>query len=58
VDTTAAGDAFTAGLEVARAEGMNLAESLAFANAAGAQCCTVFGAQPALPSRASVDALM
>ena len=58
VDTTAAGDAFTAGLAVARAEGMDLAESLAFANASGAACCTVFGAQPALPARSAVEALL
>jgi ribokinase len=58
VDTTAAGDAFTAALAVARAEGLPLAGSLAFANAAGAACCTVFGAQPSLPARAAVDALI
>jgi ribokinase len=58
VDTTAAGDAFTAALAVAHAEGVNLADSLAFANAAGAACCTVFGAQLSLPTRAAVDAMI
>jgi len=58
VDTTAAGDAFTAALAVGRAEGMDLPQSVRFANAAGALCCTVFGAQPALPSRAEVNQLL
>ena len=58
VDTTAAGDAFTGALAVARAEGVTLSEAVRFANAAGALCCQGFGAQPSLPSRAEVDALM
>jgi ribokinase len=58
VDTTAAGDAFTAALAVGHAEGMPLAESVHFANASGALCCTEFGAQPALPARKEVDRLI
>jgi len=58
IDTTAAGDAFTAALAVAHAEGRTLGESLRFANAAGALCCTRFGAQPALPMRRAVDRLL
>jgi len=58
VDTTAAGDAFTAALAVARAEGMNMREMLRFANAAGAACCQTFGAQPSLPARDEVEKLM
>jgi ribokinase len=58
VDTTAAGDAFTGALAVAHREGMSLKDSTRFANAAGALCCTTFGAQPALPSRAQVDAML
>ncbi len=58
VDTTAAGDAFTAALAVGHGEGMSLAESVRFANAAGALCCTKFGAQPSLPSRKEVDELL
>jgi ribokinase len=58
VDTTAAGDAFTAALAVGRSEGMPLGESVRFANAAGALCCTKFGAQPALPMREDVDRLL
>jgi ribokinase len=57
-DTTAAGDAFTAALAVARVEQMSWKEALRFANAAGAICCRGFGAQPALPSRADVDRLV
>jgi ribokinase len=58
VDTTAAGDAFTGALAVARAEGMPWPAALRFANATGAICCRSFGAQPALPSRADVDRLV
>jgi ribokinase len=58
VDTTAAGDVFTAALAIAHVEGMTLAESVHFANAAGALCCTKFGAQPALPDREEVERLM
>ena len=58
VDTTAAGDAFTAGLAVGRAENMPLKDAIRFANAAGAVCCQSFGAQPSLPSRADVEVLL
>ena len=58
IDTTAAGDAFTAALAVAHVEGKDGAEMLRFANATGAVCCQTFGAQPSLPSRRSVDALL
>jgi ribokinase len=58
VDTTAAGDAFTGALAVARAENVTGKAALRFANAAGAICCTGFGAQPSLPARAAVDALI
>ena len=58
VDTTAAGDAFTAGLAVALSEGRTLADATRFGCAAGTLACTVFGAQPAMPSRAAVDAFL
>jgi ribokinase len=58
VDTTAAGDAFTAALAVGMAEGMDQVSNLRFANAAGALCCTKLGAQPALPTRAEVERLL
>ena len=58
VDTTAAGDAFTAALAVGHAEGMSLGEAARFANAAGAACCMTFGAQPSLPTRRAVIKLL
>jgi len=57
-DSTAAGDAFTGALAVAHAEGVDLPRAVRFANAAGALCCTAFGAQPALPSRDAVEKMM
>ena len=58
VDTTAAGDAFTAALAVGRAEGMEVRAAVRFANAAGALCCTALGAQPSLPRRGAVEAML
>ncbi|MDD5748022.1 MAG: PfkB family carbohydrate kinase [Actinomycetota bacterium] len=58
VDSTAAGDAFTAALSVALGEGTNLHDAVWFANAAGALAVTVFGAQPSMPKRNDVIALM
>lgn len=55
VDTTAAGDAFTAGLAVGLAEGRTLAEATQLGCAAGTLACTVFGAQPAMPTRERVE---
>ena len=57
-DTTAAGDAFTGALAVAKAEGLPLHDAVRFANAAGAACCKQFGAQPALPTREAVEKLL
>ena len=54
VDTTAAGDAFTAALAVARAAGQPLADAARFANAAGALACTRLGAQPSMPTHTQV----
>ena len=54
VDTTAAGDAFTAGLAVALAEGRSLSDAARFGCAAGTLACTKFGAQPAMPLREEV----
>ena len=58
VDTTAAGDAFTASLAVGLARGMDLIESARIANAAGALACTKFGAQPAMPTTPEIKMLM
>lgn len=58
VDTTAAGDAFSGALAVGLAEGRPLAAALARANAAGACAVTKLGAEPSLPDRAQVEALL
>ncbi|MGE5675828.1 MAG: ribokinase [Mycobacterium leprae] len=58
VDTTAAGDAFAAGLAVALVEGQIAADALRFASAAGALTATQYGAQPALPTRAALEQLL
>ncbi|SFR47269.1 fructokinase [Marinobacter gudaonensis] len=71
VDTTAAGDAFVAGMlyQLAKAgvttltlprwlaAGSNLKRALAFASRCGALTATRFGAFDALPSRADLDAI-
>lgn len=54
VDTTAAGDAFTAALAVAWKE-QPVRQALRFANAAGALAATVAGAQPSMPAREDVE---
>jgi ribokinase len=56
VDTTGAGDAFTAGLAVALAEGKTLEQATRLANLAGALSATKPGAMPSLPSREEVEA--
>jgi len=58
VDTTGAGDAFVGALTVAMLEGQALKEALAFACAAGALTATRAGAQPSLPTRAEVEAIL
>jgi ribokinase len=58
VDTTAAGDSFNGGLAVALAEGRPLTEAVQFANACGALATTRLGAQPSLPTRDEVEALL
>jgi ribokinase len=58
VDTTAAGDAFNASLALALAEKRPLGDALRFASAAAALACTRRGAQPSLPHRDEVDALL
>ncbi len=57
VDTTAAGDAFTAALGVVW-DSANPGEALRYANAVGALATTKAGAQPSLPTQADVLALM
>ncbi len=55
VDTTGAGDAFTAALAVSLAEGKELPEATTVGAAAGALAATVFGAAPSMPTRAAVE---
>ena len=58
VDSTGAGDAFSAGLAVALCDGKDLLDAVRFANAAGACAVTVLGAQPSMPSRHDVERLL
>lgn len=55
VDTVGAGDAFAGAYAVALAEDRSFAETLRFANAAGALATLRPGAQEALPDRRTVD---
>lgn len=57
-DSTAAGDAFNAGLAVGLAEGKALKDAIMFANAAGALSVTVKGAQPSMPAREAVESFL
>ncbi len=58
VDTTGAGDTFCGALVVALAEGQTPKQALRFASAAAALAVTKPGAQPSLPHRADVEALL
>jgi ribokinase len=55
VDTTGAGDAFTAALAVALANGRDLPDAVAWASAAGAIATEGFGARGSLATAAQVD---
>lgn len=55
LDTTGAGDTFTAALTLALVEGRGPHDSLAFACTAAALATTTRGAQPSLPTRTIVD---
>ena len=56
VDTTGAGDTFSAALAVALGEGRGLAEAVSFANMAASMSVEVEGVVPSIPRRAQVDA--
>lgn len=58
VDTTGAGDCFTAAYGVALLEGKTGLKALAFASAAASICVQRKGAMPSLPSRREVDELL
>jgi ribokinase len=58
VDTTGAGDAFVGVLAAALDRRATLRDALARAVAAGSLACTMHGAQPSLPDRATIDALL
>jgi sulfofructose kinase len=50
VDTTGAGDAFHGAFAAGLAHGKPWKDLLAYASAAGALCCTKYGARPAIPT--------
>ncbi len=58
VDTTGAGDAFCGALADAIASGLSLDEATRRGVAAGALAVTTDGAQPSMPSKAAVEALL
>jgi ribokinase len=58
VDATGAGDSFCAALGLRLAEGATYEEAVRFACAAGAYAATQHGAEPGLPTRAQVEALL
>lgn len=58
IDTVAAGDAFNAGLAVALADGLPIAEAVRWGAAAGALATTKSGAMPAMPYRHELKQLL
>jgi ribokinase len=58
LDTTGAGDTFVGALVLALMEGQSRQDAMNFACAAGAAATLTAGAQPSLPDRATVHALM
>jgi ribokinase len=58
IDSTAAGDAFNAGLAVALVRGEHLADAVRYASAVAAVSVTRAGAQPSMPTPADVRRLL
>lgn len=58
VDTVGAGDAFSAGLAVARAGGSNLLDSVQYGSVCGALATRTVGVVDSLPRREEVEALL
>jgi ribokinase len=56
VDTTGAGDSLAGGLAAGLAEGLPTADALRLGLAAASLCVERYGCQPAMPTRAEVDA--
>ena len=58
VDTTAAGDSFVGAFAAALDAGLAFPEALRRGTAAGSLACTTRGAQPSIPTKAAIDALI
>ncbi len=58
IDTTGAGDAFNGALSCALSEKQSLENAIRFACAAGALTVGKAGAQPAIPTREQIGALL
>ncbi len=58
VDTTGAGDTFHGAFAACVADGVGWEDSLRFASAAAALCCTRMGGRPGIPTRAEVETLL
>jgi ribokinase len=58
VDTTGAGDAFSAGIAVGLSEGMPLREAARFAVCCGSLACTAAEVVPSLPYRTQVQEML
>jgi ribokinase len=58
VDTVGAGDAFCGAMCVGLADGASLLDAARLGNAAGALAVTKAGAEPSMPHRADIDALL
>jgi len=58
VDTTGAGDVFHGALAASLAQEREWLESLRYASAAGALCCTRIGARLGIPSREEIEKLL
>ncbi len=58
VDTTGAGDVFHGALAACLAEERDWLESLSYASAAGALCCTKIGARLGIPTKIEVEGLL
>jgi sulfofructose kinase len=58
VDTTGAGDAFHGAFAAGLAHGKPWKDLLAYASAAGALCCTKYGARPAIPTARGLSSFL